>query len=167
MCFSHPIEVPVPLAPVPPGAYDGTMDAHTFEAPELGLPVTSKLIRNDENWGVTVEWEMHGVLAAFLDGEFHLRVYYDSIGPGADGMLPPLPAGDVLVNALSGVLTFPAGVPTRNYTQNIAVLPGGVPAGTYKLVVLLQLWSCCPTPHKYPIAGMVELRVIDIFEPGP
>ncbi len=165
MAFKYPIEVPLPLAPAPPGVYDGTMDAHTFELAEPGLPITGKIIRTTQDWGVTVEWEMHGALAAFLDGEFHLRVYYESIGTGPEGELPI--AGDVLVNALSGALTFPAGVPTRNYTKDITVTAGTVPAGTYKLVVLLQLWSCCPAPHKYPIAGMVELRVIDIFDPGP
>jgi hypothetical protein len=153
------------MAPAPPGSYDGTMDAYTFELAEPGLPVTSKLIRTTQDWGVTVEWEMHGVLAHFLDADFHLKVCFESIGPGPEGVLPG--AGDVVVNTLSGALTFPGGLATRTYKKNIDVSAGALPAGAYKLVVVLQLYSCCHPSHPYPIAGLVELSVIDIFVPGP
>ncbi len=158
MPFTDPIEVPVPIAPT---IYDGTMQAHTFELAEPGLPVTSKLIRTTQDWGVEVDWEMHGPLAVFLDGDFHLTAYIESIGPGPEMKLP---GADVVVNSLSAALAF-LGVPpvaTRTYHAVINIPPGTVPAGAYKIVTLLQMYG---PSGKYPIAGLCEGPVLDIFVP--
>ena len=70
--FANNIEVPTPLAP---GAYDGTMQAATFEVAEPGEPENpSQLIDTDQAWGVKVDWEMHGILAKFLHATFELRI---------------------------------------------------------------------------------------------
>ncbi len=154
------IEIPVPIAPT---IYNGTMDGYVFELAEPGLPVTTNLIRTTQDWGVKVKWTMTGPLASFLEAEFHLKVFLESIGPGNEYSLPP---ADVIVNTLSVPLTFPGGVPTREYAVDIPIPAGTVEPHPYKIVAFLQLFSCCPGNRKYPVAGMYELPITDVFEPS-
>lgn len=159
MPYSSTIEVPTPIAP---NVYDGTMQAETFEIAEPGLPVTTNLIRTTQDWGIKVKWEMHGPLAVFLDADFHIRGFLESIGPGTEYAQP---VTDIVVNTLSVPLTVTPDGPTREYEVDINIPKGTVEPHPYKLVAFIQLYSCCPKSHKYPIAGMCELPVVDIFEP--
>ena len=153
--FANNIEVPTPLAP---GAYDGTMQAATFEVAEPGEPENpSQLIDTDQAWGVKVDWEMHGILAKFLHATFELRILLESIGPGAELALP---ASVVEVDSLSA--PWVAG--QRVYSRKITIAAGTVPAGAYKLVTLLQLYDHAnPGAKPYPVAGMVEGPIVNFF----
>ena len=109
--------------------YQGTMQAEPFEITPPGVLVTSRIIRNDQSWGIKVDWEMHGNVVEFLDAEFRVRVLLESMGPGTEYDLPS--AGPVIVGTLSVTPTYPGGVPTRTYTANINLAPGIVEVGTY------------------------------------
>lgn len=153
--FANNIEVPVPLAP---GAYDGTMQAATFEIGNAGeFENPTQLIDTSESWGVKVDWEMHGILAKFLHATFELRILLESIGPGAELALP---ATVVEVDSLS----TPWVGGQRVYSRNIPIPAGTVPAGAYKLVTLLQLYDHAnPGAKPYPVAGMVEGPIVNFF----
>lgn len=158
MAFSQQIESDVV-------DYQGTIDAQIFELPQ-GVPVTSRIIRNTQKWGVKVDWEMHGNLAVFLDAEFRLQLFLESMGPGTEYALPL--AGPVVVATLSVPNTPVGGVATRTYTKNIEIDPAvtTVDVGTYKVVTALQLYEKSSN-NPTPIAGFVEGPIIQIFQPGP
>lgn len=155
------ISVPVALEP----AYDGTMTAVVQEIASPDTPIPADHIRTTQNWRIHLEWETHGVLSQFLVDEFRVRAFLESIGPGAELALPI--GGPLVVSTMAGALSFPGGVPRRDYTADINVPAGTVPAGTYKLVTTLQLHDDAPPGTPYPIAGMVEGPVLNFFNPGP
>jgi len=149
--------------------YQGTMDATTWEyiEPNVAAENPSRLIRDSQPWYIQVDWEMHGVAAESLDAKFHLRAYLDVMGPGADMTLPLPPNPDVTIDTYAGTLTYPGGKATRTYSARIDVAAGTVPVGSWKLVTVLQLRSNSPAPVHYPIAGLVEGPVLDVFHyPG-
>jgi hypothetical protein len=164
--MSHVIEVPVPIAP---DIYNGTINGYVFEQAEPGLVVTTNLIRTTQDWGVKVQWTMTGPLTEWLDADFHLRAYLESIGPGTEYSKPD--DGDIIVNTLSVPLQYDAdGKAFRSYETDIPIPAGTVEPHPYKIVAFLQLFSCClredqRRPHKYPVAGMYELPITDVFEP--
>ena len=117
----------------------------------------SQLIDTDQAWGVKVDWEMHGILAKFLNATFELRILLESIGPGAELALP---ATVVEVDTLSA----PWVGGQRVYSRKITIAAGTVPAGAYKLVTLLQLYDHAnPGAKPYPVAGMVEGPIVNFF----
>jgi len=144
--------------------YQGTMQAEPFEITPPGVLVTSRIIRNDQSWGIKVDWEMHGNVVEFLDAEFRVRVLLESMGPGTEYDLPS--AGPVIVGTLSVTPTYPGGVPTRTYTANIDLAPGSVEVGTYLVVTVIQMYERS-TGNPTPIAGFVDGPMIQVFKPGP
>ena len=147
-------KIETPLAPV----YEGEMEAKLFE----GAPERERnIIRTDQDWGVTVEWEMEGILALFLNEEFRLRFFLESIGPGSEYSLPV--AGPVTVGSLTGTLD-PVG-PSRSYTETITIDHTLTPIdpGTYKLTLTLQVFDTS-SGSPYPIAGFVEGPIVQFYE---
>ena len=139
--------------------YQGTMATHTFEGPG---PIFSpkNVIRSDQNWGVKVDWQVTGPLVEWLDAEFRLNVYLESIGTGPEFDLPT-----VVVATLSmPVVVDGAGVKSRTYSQNVDIAAGTIPAGVYKIATTLHLYERA-TGNPTPIAGFVEGRMVNIFDP--
>jgi len=151
--------VQIGLEPV----YDGTLNAEVFEIPDPADPdtfVPTNLIRTTQSWFVHVVWEMHGILASWLNADFEIRVYAESIGPGPEPALPV--PGPVLVNTQSVPLLMPGF--QRHYHTDIRFDPPTLPAGVYKLAVVVQLHddgSSLPVP----VAGMIEFPLVTFFEP--
>jgi hypothetical protein len=132
--------------------YAGTMQAQTFEIGEVE-PATSRLIRSDQEWYIEVNWRMEHTLVAWLAGEFQLKAYLESMGPGAEYAITGPTLGTLSVPLLPG--------PAREYTAKIEFNPGDVSPGVYKLVTALQLYQ---VGLPKPVAGFVEGPVIEIFK---
>ena len=62
-------------------AFEGTISAtvheHGGEAPRT-------IIQTDDSWAVNVRWRTTGVGTGMITGTWHLHVFLESIGPGAD-----------------------------------------------------------------------------------
>jgi hypothetical protein len=151
----------MPKIETPLGAiYEGEVFAGIFE----GVPAREQnIIRTDQDWGVKVDWEMKGVLALFLNEEFQVRFFLESMGPGQEYQLPvPLPAR---VSTLAAVLDMT--VPSRTYSETITIDHTTTPIapGTYKLTITLQLFDSS-TGTPYPVAGFVEGPMVQFYNPG-
>ncbi|HSJ85772.1 MAG TPA: hypothetical protein VK909_01090 [Anaerolineales bacterium] len=88
------------------------------------------LPRNRE-WYVAVQWQVKGLCAPGLGGDWHIRVNLESMGGGFEGTVKEQ---IVSVNSIAPALTL-------NYAETIA-LPspntiGGFNAGAYKLIVII------------------------------
>lgn len=156
MTFAHLIESDI-------GDYQGTMEADPVETAPPGVLVTKRIIRRDQAWNVKVDWEMHGPLANWLDAEFRLRAYLESMGPGTEYALPA--AGPVAIATLSVPVAPVGGLPTRIYEALIPVAALSVDVGAYKLVTVLQLFERS-TGNPTPVAGFAEGPMIQIFQPA-
>lgn len=150
--FSHLIETDL-------NDYKGTMQARAFEGP-APIFAPKNVIRSDQEWGVKVDWEMHGALVEWLDAEFRISVFLESIGTGPEFDLAP-----VTVPTLSVPVTINGNGKTREYSQTITVAPGAVPPGVYKIVTCLQLFERS-TGNPTPVAGFDEGRMVQIFKPA-
>lgn len=142
--------------------YQGTMEAEPVEVAPPGVLVTRHIIRKDQAWSVRVDWEVHGSLVTWLDAEFRLRAYLESMGPGTEYVLPAAP---VVIPTLSVPVAPVGGLPTRTYTTNINVNAAQVDEGIYKLVTVLQLFERS-TGNPTPVAGFAEGPMIQIFQPA-
>jgi hypothetical protein len=141
--------------------YQGTLQAASFEGLGPIFPPTN-VIRSDQAWGVRVDWEVHGPLVEWLDAEFRISVFLESIGTGPEYNLP-----QVNVSTLSiPVVVDGLGNKSRTYTQNIDVAPGQVQPGIYKIATALQLFEKA-TGNPTPVAGLYEGGLVHIFVPKP
>ena len=109
------------------GLLTGTMTANV-EDPG-GIQPPSTIIQTDDAWNIVVEWSIDGVAAPFLGGDWHVRVFVESIGPGFAGQVGP--TVDV------PLASQPPG-PPRNYEATVNVAAGFLAEGTYKIVALLN-----------------------------
>lgn len=148
---------------VPP-LLEGTISAPTVR--EVGGPITPMIIRTDQDWQIDVDWEVHGSLlskptaASFpFTGEWILRAYLESIGPGTEYELP-LSGKGVRLDVGKPVTT--AG-DKRTYSATISVLKNDVAPGVYKMVIALTHESSPGVPG--PIAGFFESGMLQIYQP--
>jgi hypothetical protein len=162
-------QVPAALAP----AYDGhNLSAQVVEFANPDEAIPTNHIRTTQNWAVDVSWEMRGIQTTFLVDQFHIRVFLEAIGPGAELALPA--AGPRMIGTLVPPLSSCGGVACRQYNnattgnQTRILTPAGtVPAGVYKMVTVVQLHDDAPPGTPYPIVGTVEGPIITFFNPGP
>jgi hypothetical protein len=86
---------------------------------------------------VNLHWEIPATLAPSLGGNFRLRVYAESIGPGPETqigptMFPPVVGGQT---SYDSVVTIPANsLPGEGATDS----SGTIVSGVYKLIAVLQ-----------------------------
>lgn len=141
--------------------YQGTLEARTFETGPGPVYTPTNVIRSDQNWGVEVNWEVHGPLATWLDAEFRISVFLESMGPGPEYSLAP-----VCVHTKSvPVGANASGEAQRVYNANVDVNAGNVQNGVYKVLVVIQLFelgSGSPTPF----AGFIESGMVYLFDPA-
>jgi hypothetical protein len=128
-----------------------------------GAPVT--IIRTVDQFRLRVTWALEGSAALLLGGNWLLRAYAESIGPGQEQQLGstvpvPLSAGTIT--------TTPAGLPRLAFDQEIIISPphlqaeGPGSSGVYKLVTILTHENFAgPTV----LAGFNEGPVIQMREP--
>ena len=147
---------------------EGSISAPTVR--EVGGPITQMVIRKDQDWQIDVNWEVHGTLitppssSSFpFSGEWIVRAFLESIGPGTEYELPLGGAG-----ARISVATFTEPVPNpvpneRDYTTTISVAANTVEPGVYKMAVAVTHETS--PGHPGPIAGFFEGGMLQIYEP--
>jgi hypothetical protein len=102
----------------------------SVEALDADLDPNHVLPRNRE-WNVRVKWQIKGLCAPGIGGDWHVRVNLESIGTGFEGTVKQQ---TVPVNSVAPALT-------RDYDETIK-LPrpdsiSGFIAGAYKLVIVI------------------------------
>lgn len=112
------------------------------------------IVKTTDPFRVHADWFVNGPAAAIMGGDWHLRAYLESIGPGFEGQIGPT------VNV--PVATTPPLPLPRNYHADINVAAGAVPAGTYKLVTVL-LYTNGGFPNE--IAGFSEGPLVQFYDP--
>ena len=95
-----------------------------------GAPIN--IVRLSDPWHVHIQWNVTGSIVPLINGTWHIKVYAESMGPGAEMEVGSL---DVLVNAeaLVGM--------TRSYNRLI-VVPGnlaGLTDGVYRVTTVLTI----------------------------
>lgn len=112
----------------------------------------SKLIRTDQDWGVTFNWSTAGNMAGSLAGDWHLRVYLEKMGPG-DG--PP-------VNPVTK--KYETTADPQDYSESITIQKGTVPPGLYKVTAAITMTGPDPNHYPTPIAMMGEGPLIQVYK---
>ena len=161
--YSTKIETPSP-------GLAGSLEAFTFESPEIGPDHPVTLIRTDQKWGITVNWELDGPNAAIVNGEFRVRAFLERMGVGTDLALPMnAPKPYLTVNAYSNWTADPHDPNMHLYHVDISApdtVPF-VPPGVYKITTLVQLYTGQePLGTPMAVAGFVELPMIEIYAPS-
>lgn len=112
---------------------------------------------------VTVSWNNTGALVPFMGGEYTVRVYAESMGPGPEAEIGHTTVG---VNA-SGNYSVTLNVPANTLAAAEPDLPHNTgafePSGVYKLVAVV---SYANFGVNLPIAGFrEEARLFEIRKP--
>ena len=141
MPFEHPFG----------GLLAGTMTAHVHDP--AGIQPPSTIIQTDDPWNIVVEWSIDDAIAPFLGGDWHVRVFVESIGPGFEGQVGP--TVDV------PLASHPPG-PPRNYSATVNVAAGFLAAGSYKIVALLN-YDMLAVPLE--MAAFHEGPIVQIYVP--
>jgi hypothetical protein len=133
---------------------------HEHPAPGLPLADPTTIIRTDQSWAVQVSWRNTGLATGMIDGQWHLHVFAESLGPGAEVMLTDLPE-DHIFDLEPG----PAPSYNRHFHVNAGALPVG-PAGVtlYKLVTSLTYIDAAG--NRGPMAAYVEGPIIQVYDPN-
>jgi hypothetical protein len=141
--------------------YQGTLNAFTFEKSGPGPQFPpSTVIRTDQDWGVQIDWTMEGPLTEWIDANFHINVYLESMGPGPEFALPPL-----IINTKSVPVALVGGAKQRSYSEQVLVNAGDIPAGVYRVVTTLHLFEAASgTPT--PVAGFIDNGMVNLFDPA-
>ncbi len=135
------------------GLLTGTIS--TLVEDPSGISPPSSIIQTDDAWQVVVSWNISGIAAMFLGGNWTVRVFVESIGPG-----PEVQVGTTQVVPLSAAP--PA--TSRSYNTTMPVGAGVLPEGSYKLVTLLNYENAGVSGE---MAAFVESPIVQIIPPGP
>ena len=143
---------------------------HTFDALDpdpthligvIGLQVLdpdlnpNRVLQTNLDWNIQVDWNISGMIAGGLGGEWEVRAYVESIGTGFEGQVGP---------AMIVPLSSAPATASRSYTTTITVPAGTPPAGAYKLAVLVN-YSNGGLPQQ--MAAFAEGPVLQFYNPGP
>ncbi|MBL8166691.1 MAG: hypothetical protein JNJ50_00965 [Acidobacteria bacterium] len=125
---------------------------------------SENIIRIDQPWEVTVKWDVNGLVVPAMAGDFHLTVYLEALGPGADQDLPNVPGPDEeVISFTSGTLS---GL-TRSFEHTFAfaagtpALPTNVRQRLYKMIVAVTYTETDGTPG--PMAAFSEGPIVQFY----
>jgi hypothetical protein len=124
-----------------------------------GITPPTRIIQTDDRWEVMARWFIDGVGAAFLGGDWTVRLFAEAMGPGTD---------KELAKAVIALDSKPV-APPRQYTHlfKIPAFDGdpvnGLEPGVYKLVTVVN-YSHLGVPLE--MAGFREGPIIQIYEEG-
>ena len=112
-----------------------------------GVP-NSSIISMEQDWHLSVNWQVHGALVPAIGGTWHLRAYVESIGPGPE------------MEVASADIALDGG---NNYSRTFAIGPN-VPgrAGAYKLVSVLTYTDILGNPGLF--AAYDEAGILQFYE---
>lgn len=122
-------------------ALKGHIHATIYE--EGGMEPTS-IIHTDQSWRIEVEWSLTGGLANLLYGEWQVRVFFETLGPGKEFALPVPPATLKMKPCEDGgnykhVFQFPAGT----------INPKGMDSPLYDLGITVIAYDACGKPAPF------------------
>jgi hypothetical protein len=145
----------------------GTISAVAANGLGVGdITPSENIVRIDQPWEVSLQWTVTGLVVPAMAGDFHLTVYLEALGPGADLDLPNVPGPDEEVIAFtSGTL----GVLTRTFNHTISfgagtpALPANVRQRSYKLIVAVTYTETDGTPG--PMAAFTEGPIVQFYRP--
>jgi len=115
----------------------------------------NRVLQTNLDWFIRVDWNISGLIAGGLGGEWEVRAFAESIGPGFEGQVGPT----VIVPLSAAPATN-----SRSYTTTIRVPAGTPPAGAYKLTVLVN-YRNGGLPQQ--MAAFAEGPVVQFYNPGP
>ena len=130
-----------------PALFTGAITSVAVSSP---FPDSQLIIDRKDAWNITVNWNTSGFLAPAIGGNWQVRAFLESMGPGFEGQVGP-----TVSVAAPGPLSKSAtiNVPAANTI-------GGLIAGAYKLVVTLTHVNPAPTG----VAGYEESIVLQFVD---
>lgn len=145
-----------PLVPGNPGVLSGNIVSLSVLDPDVGTPNT--IIETTDPWSVQVSWNIAGLIAGSLGGEWTVRAFLETLegGPfsGQVGATQVIPL-------ISQAPTSP-----RNYSTTIHVPAGTPPAGLYKLNVAITYDVAFGGLHfPQEMAGFIEGPLLQFYVP--
>ena len=125
-----------------------------------GITPPSTIIKTDDAWQVEVKWEIDGVAASFIGGEWEVSVFVEAIGPGAEkqvGTTKNVPLSDAAPLPLPRAYTTAVDVPA--FDPNTGA---GLDKGAYRLITLVNYKN-----QNMPLemAAFVEGPILQVYEP--
>jgi len=150
------IQLPIPS----PLITSGNFTADILD-PVSGNP--TRVIRTEDPWSVSAEWDLQGPVVAILGGRWRLQVALESIGnQGVEMVAPP-----VFVNYSAGTLTGVAPNERMSFAASVAFAPGtpslgGAPDVAYHLSALLTYTTPAGAPG--PFAAVIDLGLVQVFD---
>lgn len=130
-------------------AWAEVRDPHGIEPP-------STILQLEHPWAIQVNWSLSGVAAPFLCGEFEVKAFAESIGPGEEKQV-----GATQRVPLSVVSPLPM---PRSYGTTIHVPAGELSEGAYKLITLIT-YKNGGLPLE--MAAHIEGPIVQVYEGLP
>jgi len=136
-------------------ALTGTITVSVSD-PAVGAYPPPSIIQRDHAWQIQVNWTINGPAALGLGGDWKVRAFLESVGPGYEGQA----GATVTVPLASAPAAF-----NRNYATTINVPPAntipGFNAGAYWLTILIN-YENLGVPGE--IAGVEEMPIMQFYD---
>lgn len=125
---------------------------------EVGGAKPTTIIRTNQDWFVSVEWDTVGMLTGLIGGTWHLHIYLESMGPGQDYEL-----FDKSASPAEHDIPLKPGPAPIHYHLHPDIAPSSVEPGAYKLVVTATYTDLANDP--FPMAGYWEGPIVQFIKP--
>ncbi len=142
---------------IPPAIVEPRLEILEATLHEDGGVTPSNIIGTDQNWSIHVEWELTDAKSDMLTEDWLVQVYLESIGPGTEFALPPVP-GD-RVPLADGT---PIAANDYRYSHDIIVAAGVVDPGVYKMVVTVVKEREAGVPSD--LVNFLEKGMVQLYE---
>ncbi len=148
-----PIE---PLVPGSPAVLSASILSLSVLDPDVGTPNT--IIETTDPWAIQVSWDIAGLIAGALGGEWTVRAFLETLEGG------PF-SGQVGPTEFIPLISQPPTSP-RHYSATIHVPAGTPPAGLYKLTVAITYDVVFGGVHfPQEMAGFVDGPMLQFYVP--
>ena len=135
-------------------ALSGTI-AVSIVDPAAGAYPPSSIVQRDHAWRINVNWTINGSAALGLGGDWTVRAFLESVGPGFEGQIGPT----MSVPVSSATPSFSRSYATTINAPAANTIPG-LNDGAYGLTVLIN-YSNGGVPGE--IAGVVEMPIMQFY----
>ncbi|HBY94626.1 MAG: hypothetical protein M5U01_40235 [Ardenticatenaceae bacterium] len=115
----------------------------------------NRVLQTNLGWQIKVDWNISGLVAGGLDGDWKVRAFAESLGGGFEGQV----GADMIVPLSAAPATN-----NRSYSATINVPAGTPPEGTYLLTVVVN-YSNLGVPQQ--MAGFAQGPTVEFYNPGP
>ena len=165
-------EAEIDLGPIANGTLAGGItDLRVEEYDAAGNTKASKIIRTDQDWVITVNWELVGTMldSPFftIPGNWIVTAYLEGWGQNAPELELQSDRQKVSVMADKTVVPVGGGVlePEWHYEETFNIGPvNNPPPGPYKLVITITYEDENGVPG--PMAGFLEAEMLQIYKPN-